>query len=58
MFQWIADNAVTIVAIAVILTAVGIAVFSIIRDKKRKKSCCTGNCAACCTGCSYEKNKK
>ena len=55
MFAWIADNAVTVAAIAVILIMTGIAVFSIVKDKKNKKGRCTGNCATCGMGCSYNK---
>ena len=58
MFAWIADNAVTIIVIAVILVLIGIAVFSLLRDKKNKKGGCTGNCATCGMGCQHAvKNK-
>jgi hypothetical protein len=50
MFAWIADNAVTIIAIAAVLAAVGIAVRSLVKSKKRGG--CTGNCASCGMGCS------
>ena len=55
MFQWIAENAETIAAAAIVLLAVGIAVFSIARDKRKNKKCggCTGNCASCGKGCPY-----
>ena len=58
MFAWIADNAVTIIVIAVILVLIGIAVFSLLRDKKNKKGECTGNCATCGMCCQHAvKNK-
>ena len=57
MFAWITDNAATIVVIAVLLVLVGVAVFSIVRDKKSKKGGCTGNCATCGMGCSCDQNK-
>lgn len=57
MFAWISENVVTIIVIAVILVLIGIAVFSLVKDKKNKKGGCTGNCATCGMGCSYIKNK-
>ncbi len=58
MFRWIADNAETLIAAGVILFAVGIAVFSLVRDKKkgRKGSGCPGNCAACGMCCGMKKD--
>lgn len=60
MFAWIAKNAVTIIVIAVLLILVGVAVFSIVRDKKNKKKSggCTGNCASCGRACSYSEKEK
>ncbi len=58
MFVWIADNAVTIVSILIIFALIGIAVFSVIRDKKSKKGGCTGNCSTCGMGCSCSKKKQ
>ncbi len=58
MFEWISNNAVTVIAIAVILIVVGFAVFSLMRDRKRGSGGCTGNCATCGMGCSYGKSKK
>ena len=58
MFTWIADNWVTIVTIAVIGIVIGIAVFSLVKEKKNTKGGCTGNCAACGMGCSYHKREK
>ncbi len=55
MFAWIAENAVTLIAAAVILVLCGLAVFSLIRDKKKKTGGCTGNCASCGMGCSCKK---
>ena len=54
MFAWIAENAITIIVIAVILALIGGAVFSLLKDKKNKKGGCDGNCAAC--GCCHYKN--
>ncbi|MBQ7592603.1 MAG: FeoB-associated Cys-rich membrane protein [Clostridia bacterium] len=58
MFAWIAENALTVTVIAVILAAAGLAVFSLVRDKKKKKGGCTGNCATCGMGCSCGGSKK
>ena len=56
MFAWLAENAVTIIAIAITLILIGVAVYSLLKDKKNKKGCCTGNCATC--GMSCNKMKK
>ena len=58
MFAWIAENALTVAVISVILAAAGLAVFSLVRDKKKKKGGCTGNCATCAMGCSHCGNLK
>ena len=58
MAQWFAQNSTTIVTIAVLLIAVGIAVFSLIREKKRPHGTCTGNCATCGMGCAAHQKKK
>ena len=58
MFAWIAENAVTIIVIAIILALIGIAIYSLLKDKKNKKGGCTGNCAMCGMSCSYNKKAK
>ncbi len=58
MFAWIAENAVTVVASAVILALLAAAVFSLVKDKKNQKGGCTGNCATCGMGCSSQKKEK
>ena len=60
MFAWIAENAVTIAVIAALLAAVGIAVFILVKDKKKKGSSgvCTGNCATCGMNCSDGNKQK
>ena len=62
MLAWITENAETVISIAVILFAVGIAVFSLVRDKRKKRKCggCTGNCATCgmCSGMQASPGKK
>ena len=57
MFEWIAENAVTIIVLAIVLVIVGIAVFSLVKQKKNKSCCCTGDCSTCGMGCSYGKKK-
>ena len=58
MFAWIAENAVTIIVITVILVLIGVAVFSLLKDKKNNKGGCTGNCATCGVRCSYDQKTK
>ena len=58
MFAWIAENAVTIIVITVILVLIGVAVFSLLKDKKNNKGGCTGNCAACGMRFSYDQKTK
>lgn len=57
MFAWIADNAATLIAAAAVLILVGLAVFSIVKEKKSRKGGCTGNCASCGGCCPYCKDK-
>ena len=42
---------------AAVLIAVGIAVFSLVRQKKSKKGGCIGNCASCGGCCPYCRDK-
>ena len=58
MFAWIAENALTILVAAVLLAVIGLAVYSLAREKKRNPGGCTGNCAACGMGCSYSKKEE
>ncbi len=55
MFAWIADNAATILTSAAVLIVVGLAVFSLVKQKKGAgaKGGCTGNCASCGGCCPY-----
>ena len=57
MIAWITENIVAVIALAVILLAVGAAVFVLVKDKKSKKGVCTGNCAACGMNCSYHEKQ-
>ena len=51
MFTWFAENAVTLIALAALLTAVGLAVRSLVKKKKTCSCGCTGDCATCGMGC-------
>ncbi len=58
MLAFLSANIANIVVIAVILLVVGLAVRSLVRDKKAGKSSCGCNCASCgacsggCGGCA------
>ena len=58
MIAWITENAVTLIAAAAVLALVAIAVFALVRERKRGSGGCTGNCASCGMGCSCNKVKK
>ena len=53
MFEWIGRNAATIITIAAVTIIVGIAIFSLVKEKKSAKGGCTGNCASCGGCCPY-----
>ncbi|MBR6049696.1 MAG: FeoB-associated Cys-rich membrane protein [Clostridia bacterium] len=56
MFEWIANNAVTIITIFAVTVLVGVAVFTLVKDKKRSAGGCSGGCSGCsgcCSGCSH-----
>ena len=61
MLVFLSANIANIVVIAVILLVVGLAVRSLVRDKKAGKSSCGCNCASCgacsggCGGCAAAK---
>ena len=57
MLNWIAENLVTIAVAAVLLAAVAIAVFSLVKEKKHCSCGCTGNCASC-GACCGAKSKR
>ncbi|MBR3381455.1 MAG: FeoB-associated Cys-rich membrane protein [Clostridia bacterium] len=47
MGKWLAENWVTIVALAAVLAVIGAALGAVVRDKKQGKSSCGSNCAHC-----------
>ena len=58
MFTWLAENAATIIALSAVIALIASAVIALIKEKKSKKGCCTGNCATCCMGCASRAGKK
>lgn len=50
MVAWIAENWLTLVVLAVVAAVVALAAISLLRDKKKGKSSCGGNCSACALG--------
>lgn len=54
MFEWLYANLSTIFVALVLAVIVGLIIYSMIRDKKKGKSSCGGNCAGCagCAGCT------
>ena len=55
MFAWIAENIGAICVCAVLLLIVGAIVYSMIRNKKKGRGSCGGNCGSCSMGCSCHK---
>ena len=47
MFEWIAGNYVTVIAILVLAAVIAGAVWSVVRDKKKGRSSCGAGCANC-----------
>ena len=47
MSLWIAENAVTVIAMISVAVVIGLAVFSLVRRKKKSPCGCPGNCAGC-----------
>lgn len=58
MLQWISTNIGTILISLLLLAAVALIIRSMMRDKKRGKSSCGGNCAGCaaCGACHNKSN--
>ena len=52
MFAWISNNLGTILITLVLILIVAGVIYSIVRDKKKGKSLCGGNCGHCAMGCS------
>lgn len=58
MLAWLAANIWTIVICAVLLAVVGLAIRSLVKDKKKGKSSCGCNCAHCAMAGSCHGQKK
>ena len=58
MFAWIAENAVTVITALAVLGMIAFAVFALVREKKHKSGCCTGNCASCGMCCCHAADKR
>ena len=52
MLSWLSANLVNLVIVAVLMLAIGLAIRSMIRDRKAGKCSCGGSCASCgaCSG--------
>ena len=48
----------TVIAIAIIIVIVGLAVFSIVRDKKKGKCSCGNSCSSCAMNGACHTTKK
>lgn len=51
MPEWLSQNIGTIIVCAVIVAGCALLIRSLIRDKKKGKSLCGGNCAGCPGAC-------
>lgn len=58
--NWFVENFVTIIALAIVLFVVAIVIYNIIRDKRKGKSSCGGNCLNCsmCSKSQVQEDKK
>ena len=48
----------TVLVVAIIIAIISLAVFSIIRDKKKGKCSCGNSCSSCAMNGAYHKDKK
>ena len=55
MLQWLQNNAINLLILAVLAVAVGLAVRRMVRDRKNGSCSCGGSCAACGGCASYSK---
>ena len=60
MFSWLAANAANLLVCALLLLAIGLAIRTMVRDKRAGKASCGGSCGSCgacgraggCPGCA------
>lgn len=58
MLSWISENIATII-ICIVLAVIVVAVIAVlVKDKKKGKSTCGGNCSCCPMGGSCHNHKK
>ena len=57
MIHWIASNIAAIIIFLVVIAIVALAVAVLVRDKKKGKSSCGGNCGCCPMGGSCHNHK-
>lgn len=57
MLSWLAENAVTIITIGVLLVIFGIAIYSVVKNKKKKSCGCSCDCATCGMNCCCDKKE-
>ncbi len=57
MLSWISSNIATILISLVLIAIVAIIIRSIVKDKKKGKSLCGGNCGHCPMGGSCHKHQ-
>ena len=59
MAEWLASNAVTVIALLVVIIIVSLALWSVFRGRKKKNGAegCGGKCSSCPYGggCSFDK---
>ncbi|MBO4415342.1 MAG: FeoB-associated Cys-rich membrane protein [Lachnospiraceae bacterium] len=58
MMSWIMDNLANIAVIAILAAIIGLAVFTMVRNRKNGKSACGGSCCSCPYGDSCKKPEK
>ena len=58
MLDFIVDNLGTILITVVLVTILASIVVKLVRDKRKGKSSCGGNCAHCALGCSCHGDKR
>ena len=60
MLTWLSANLINLVIVAVLIIAVGLAIRSMVRDRKAGKCSCGASCGSCgacgaCHGCAAVK---
>ena len=60
MISWLSDNIGTILITFLLILIVGGIIFKMIRDKRKGRSSCGGNCAQCkmCSACKGVKQNR